>query len=65
MDLEYFKKELREVKLGITPQRLAIYKAVMDTSLHPNTEADLSLFEKEWSSVVYAISVKKALNIKK
>ena len=38
MELEYFKETCREYKLRLTPQRIAIYEAIIQSQSHPTTE---------------------------
>jgi Fur family peroxide stress response transcriptional regulator len=52
-NLEAFKKKCREFKLRITPQRIAIYKTIMNSAYHPITDMIYREVKKEFSNISF------------
>ncbi len=53
MDLEFFKKQCKQYNLRITPQRILIYKVVLSSPEHPNTEIVFRQVKEEFSNISF------------
>ncbi len=51
--VHYFINKCRQNNLKVTPQRLLIYKELINTKEHPNTDAIYSLAKKSFPSISF------------
>ena len=50
-DLLEFKQVCREHHLKITPQRVTIYRALVNSNTHPTTDAIYQIVKKEYPNI--------------
>lgn len=54
IDFENFKKKCKDAGMRVTPQRIAIYRVLMDSEEHPDTERIYRQVKKEFSTISFA-----------
>jgi len=51
--IDFFTKKCKQHNLKVTPQRVSIYKAIIQSSIHPTTEEIFQFVKNEFNNITF------------